>query len=558
MNRASYNCGGEALLGLIVVGKISQRPFLEFSSDGGLLASSDEQLTVTVWDVDAAKRLFSRSCPELVGYATDQYNVCRMKFLPRQNKLAIGFKDRIAILDSRSGKSIDRRSVQGDVGEMATSFDGKQLFVLTGAGFVRMSLDSAETVSSKSTLLSTVTSLSFTNADERLVTTGMRSGDSMISWDLKKGRPSILAPNLPGLETTAVSADGSHPLACSSTRPIRRWSCGMGRDKSETLNTDGLPPSTALAVTIDGRHIAVGGGDYRTPENDVWLVTQDSHRRRLGKSEASIWNLQFNRSGTLLASASGLPTSPKGSLKVWSISDSNLNRTLLGPDEPTNAVNFSADGALLASSGQAIRIWDTMNFTQLQSFSVPASFTAALAFRGPNNVELVTGSVDGTVRIWDWKSKQMKASFLSHTSQIYTISVSSGGEFLATGAEDGSVKLWRMGTSQSVGRSEPAGVELATLSAQTDGNWLVVAPDGRFDTSNLDQVTAMHWIFAENLSSPCRRKYFSDSFMFRICCRGCWTRGIHRLRGLPASVPSIELSRPSKWGGYPTIRDHAH
>jgi WD40 repeat protein len=485
--------------------------FLEFSPDGDLLAGSDEQQRVTVWDVGSRKRLFSRSCPELVGYATDRYNVCRTKFIPRQNKLAVGFKDRIAVLDRRTGQTIDRKSIRGDVGEMAASFDGKQLFVLTGAGFVRLNLESSETTSSKSTLLSTITSLGFSSDDERLVTTGLRSGDSMVSWDLKKGRPASLAPNAPGLETTAVSSDASYAARMPVDETRARVELWDGQGEIQTLETTGLPPSTALAITTDGQLIAVGGGDYRSSENDLWLVTRDS-QRRLGKSEASFWNLQFNRGGTLVASASGLPTSPEGGLKVWGVSDASLNKTLLGPREPTNAVSFSTDGALLASSGQIIHIWDTATFAPLQSFSVPASFTAALAFRGANNQELITGSVDGTVRLWDWKSKQMKASFRAHTSQIYTISVSAGGEFLATGAEDGSVKLWRVGAIQAPGPSETAAVELATLFAQPDGNWLVVAPDGRFDTNNLDEVRAMHWIFSDEPFDPLPPEVFFREF----------------------------------------------
>ena len=156
------------------------------------------------------------------------------KFIPRQNKLAVGFKDRIAILNPRTGQTIDRKSIQGDVGEMAASFDGKQLFVLTGAGFVRLNLESSEKTSSKSTLLSTITSLGFSSDDERLVTTGMRSGDSMVSWDLKKGRPASLAPNAPGLETTAVSSDGSYAtrMPVDETRSTAS-SCGTRREKSK-------------------------------------------------------------------------------------------------------------------------------------------------------------------------------------------------------------------------------------------------------------------------------------------------------------------------------------
>jgi WD40 repeat protein len=362
--------------GVPLVERIPGPLFLEFSPDGDLLAGSDEQQSITVWDVGSRKRQFSRSCPELVGYATDPYNVCRTKFIPRQNKLAVGFKDRIAILNPRTGQTIDRKSIQGDVGEMAASFDGKQLFVLTGAGFVRLNLESSETTSSKSTLLSTITSLGFSSDDERLVTTGMRSGDSMVSWDLKKGRPASLAPNAPGLETTAVSSDGSYAtrMPVDETRaPLELWDA---RGEIQTLKTTGLPPSTALAVTTDGRLIAVGGGDYRSSENDLWLVTRDS-QRRLGKSEASSWNLQFNRSETLLASASGLPTSPEGGLKVWGVSDASLNKTLLGPREPTNAVSFSRDGALLASSGQLVHISRTRALSRQNNHRPPTGGTSS-------------------------------------------------------------------------------------------------------------------------------------------------------------------------------------
>ena len=54
---------------------------------------------------------------------------------------------------------------------------------------------------------------------------------------------------------------------------------------------------------------------------------------------------------------------------MWGVSDASLNKTLLGPREPTNAVSFSRDGALLASSGQLVHIWDAATFAPLQSFS---------------------------------------------------------------------------------------------------------------------------------------------------------------------------------------------
>src|SRR5690606_13426799 len=62
------------------------------------------------------------------------------------------------------------------------------------------------------------------------------------------------------------------------------------------------------------------------------------------------------------------------------------------------------------------------------------------------------------------------------------------GRHVLTSGWDGTVRLWEAAS----------GRELVLLMSYRDGGWAAVAPDGRFDTSDLERVRGLHWLMADD------------------------------------------------------------
>ena len=64
---------------------------------------------------------------------------------------------------------------------------------------------------------------------------------------------------------------------------------------------------------------------------------------------------------------------------------------------------------------------------------------------------IVSGSHDGTVRVWDVQTQGEKLTLTGHTGRIMSVAFSLDGTRLASaGWEDRTVKVWDMATSQVI------------------------------------------------------------------------------------------------------------
>lgn len=92
--------------------------------------------------------------------------------------------------------------------------------------------------------------------------------------------------------------------------------------------------------------------------------------------------------------------------------------------------------------------------------------------------------------LWDAATGRMVRR-IEQEEIITDAAFSSDGEFIITGSDDRTARLWRTGT----------GGEICRMIVFEDGDWMVVDPEGRFDTSDLETTTGAGFVFPNTLES---------------------------------------------------------
>ena len=89
----------------------------------------------------------------------------------------------------------------------------------------------------------------------------------------------------------------------------------------------------------------------------------------------------------------------------------------------------------------------------------------------PDGTVLVSGSEDGTVKLWDVETKENIATLTGHTANVSTVSFSPDGTTLASGSWDHTVNLWDVFEWASVVPDAPANPMATASSTQVLVSW---------------------------------------------------------------------------------------
>ena len=97
----------------------------------------------------------------------------------------------------------------------------------------------------------------------------------------------------------------------------------------------------------------------------------------------------------------------------------------------------------------------------------------------PNLRQVVSGSADGTVMVWNFKPHIRPFRFVGHKGAVNTVTVSPSGQTIVSGSSDETVKIWNNsveGYSQTI-KSHSAPVR--TVALNQDGTLLLSGSDDK-------------------------------------------------------------------------------
>jgi WD40 repeat protein len=231
----------------------------------------------------------------------------------------------------------------------------------------------------------------------------------------------------------------------------------------------------------------------------------------------------FHPNGKWLAAAG-----PGGTVFLWDVNTGKAVRALEGRVPKIYAVTLNPDGSLLAgyATGPIVIIWDLGTGRELHRLKAddrlgadlvlrfsPDSQRLALAVGGnfaqvwnaatgkeclrvatggsgggvaysPDGTQLATGGYyDGTVKLWDATTGELRRTLAGHTTWVWSVAFSPDGTRLASAGVDRTVKLW----------DTASGRVLKTLKGHTGGVIAVAfTADGRrLASSSFDQTVKL-------------------------------------------------------------------
>lgn len=142
-------------------------------------------------------------------------------------------------------------------------------------------------------------------------------------------------------------------------------------------------------------------------------------------------------------------------------------------DAPVHVSKVDPTSTYLASGAAdgVVKVWDIRNGYVTHVFKGHGGVVSALAFnypRDPSNVvadvkmQLITGSVDSRIRIFDLNSRgaaksKADAVLEGHVSVPRGLDVSKDGRWLISGGRDSVVLLWDLSIGHSSSRGKPKG-----------------------------------------------------------------------------------------------------
>jgi WD40 repeat protein len=178
-------------------------------------------------------------------------------------------------------------------------------------------------------------------------------------------------------------------------------------------------------------------------------------------------------------------------LRVASGRDINwpaVQAVLRGHTSAVLSVSFSPDGTriITGSYDGTLRLWDAGTGEPIgEPLRGHTGSVWSVSF-SPDGTHIVTGSSDKTVRLWDAGTREAVGDPLrGHTSSVWSVSFSPDGTRIVTGSRDKTVRLWDAGTGEPVG--EPLRGHTGSVSS------VLFSPDGTRIVTGSDDKTARLW-----------------------------------------------------------------
>ena len=294
----------------------------------------------------------------------------------------------------------------------------------------------------------------------------LSAGDAPIItlWDLQRATEmKTFAGHTDKIEWLGFSADGAAAMSASRDGTIRIWKLPPApppENQLALLNCSGSNP--VVAFSPDGNRVLTDS------QFGFWLTEFERNELMALRTAAPIASAVFSSDGHYILYGTGQDLGKDGYAGLRDLfGDTERDlRQFKGHQGQITGLGLSQDcrRVVTGSIDGTVRVWDAQTGLEIEKLDVGTPVNSVALSRSGN--EILVGANDKTVRLWKWNTTKNVERWDGHSFVVLNVTFSADGKRAASASGDGTLCVWELETGKRLVRLEghTGGVNAVALS----------------------------------------------------------------------------------------------